>query len=201
MTVQDTAAIFKVIQGAYPAWKPNRDTMAAWAALFIDEKPEVVLAAIKAFISSDDKGFAPNIGQIKRIIHTPPDMLTESEAWALVHKAIQNGIYGCYVEFDNLPYSCQLAVGSADQIHAWAQLPEGVSTVVASNFMRNYRTVIERQITDASIPSDVKKILGVCGHEVASIADGYPPALSDQATCLSGHFSGSSLIPPQEREV
>ena len=95
MTIQETAAVFQILQGAYPSWKPNRDTLLAWSALFVDEPPEIVVAGVKAFIASDTKGFAPTIGQIKSIIHTPPDQLTESEAWALVYKAIQNGIYGC----------------------------------------------------------------------------------------------------------
>ena len=195
MTIQDTAAVFRIIQGAYPSWRPNKDTLAAWAALFVDELPETVLAAVKAFIASDDKGFAPNIGQIKRIIHTPPDQLSESEAWALVHKAIQNGIYGCYVEFDKLPPLIQKVVGDPMQINAWAQLPNGVSTVVASNFMRNYRTELERQIADAAIPPDVKQILRLCGNEISSNAS---VRTNRQISAPDAHISGSSLIPLEE---
>ena len=179
MTIQETAAIFRILQGAYPSWKPNKDTLAAWSALFVDEPVEIVVAAVKAFIASDVKGFAPSIGQIKSIIHTPPDELSESEAWTLVYKAIQNGIYGCIVEFDKLPPLIQKVVGDPMQINAWAQLPDGVSTVVASNFMRNYRTELERQRTDAAIPKDVKKVLKMIGIEITSNADGYPSAVSD----------------------
>ena len=204
MTIQDTAAVFQILQGAYPNWKPNRDTLVAWSALFMDEPAEMVVAGVKAFIASDTKGFAPTIGQIKSIIHTPPDQLSESEAWALVYKAIQNGIYGCFVEFEKLPPIIQKVVGDPMQINAWAQLPDGVSTVVASNFMRNYRTEMERQRMDAAIPKDVKKVLRSVTLFPASIVDEY-------TSTLSGPFPASNVpvrtnfreLPdtPKEREV
>ncbi len=166
MTLQETAAVFQILQGAYPSWKPNRDTLLAWSALFVDEPPEIVVAGVKAFIASDTKGFAPSIGQIKSIIHTPPDQLTESEAWALVYKAIQNGIYGCFVEFEKLPPLVQKVVGEPMQLRSWALLTDGLDTVVASNFQRSYRTVLERQKVNAALPGDVKKALGFCVQSI-----------------------------------
>ena len=177
MTVQETAKVFKVLQGAYPSWKPSKDTLAAWAALFTDEPLDMVMAGVKAFIACDTKGFAPSIGQIKAIIHTPPCDMTESEAWALVRKAISNGIYGYEEEFKALPDVVQKAVGSPMQIHHWAMLTEGIDTVVASYFTRNYRLQIERQKARSIIPLDVKNILGLgCGINAASIADVRPNA-------------------------
>ena len=197
MTIQDTAAVFQVLQGAYPTWKPNRDTLVAWSALFVDEPAEMVVAGVKAFIASDTKGFAPTIGQIKSIIHTPPDQLSESEAWALVYKAIQNGIYGCFVEFEKLPPIIQKVVGDPMQINAWAQLPDGVSTVVASNFMRNYRTEMERQRMDAAIPDDVKKVLRCGNFFLTSIASRSPLPECGSAT----QVSGSTLRPPEKGTI
>ena len=177
MTVQETAKVFKVLQGAYPSWKPSKDTLAAWAALFTDEPLEMVMAGVKAFIACDTKGFAPSIGQIKEIIHTPPCDMTESEAWVLVRKAISNGIYGYEEEFKGLPAVVQKAVGSPMQIHHWAMLTEGIDTVVASFFTRNYRLQIEHLKTESALPVDVKKALGLdCGINTASIADVRPNA-------------------------
>ncbi len=161
MTIQETATVFQILQGAYPSWKPNRDTLVAWSALFVDEPAETVVAGVKAFIASDTKGFAPTIGQIKSVIHTPPDQLSESEAWALVYKAIQNGIYGCFIEFEKLPPIIQKVIGDPTQLRSWALLTEGLDTVVASNFMRSYRTELERQRINASLPPDVKLALDV----------------------------------------
>ncbi|MBQ6670216.1 MAG: hypothetical protein IJM80_01135 [Firmicutes bacterium] len=209
MTLQETAAVFQILQGAYPSWSPNKNTMVAWSALFADEPPEIVIAGVKAFIASDTKGFAPSIGQIKSIIHTPPDQLSESEAWALVRKAIRNGIYGCYAEFDKLPLLVQKVVGDPQQINSWAQLTEGINTVVASNFMRNYRTELERMRMDAAIPKDVKAVLEQHGIGRASIADVYTSALSGHGPDGTGPASNASVLTnfralpetPQEREV
>ena len=161
MTIQETAAVFQILKGAYPNWNPNRDTLMAWSALFVDEPAEMVVAGVKAFIASDTKGFAPSIGQIKSIIYTPPDQLSESEAWALVYKAILNGIYGCFVEFEKLPPIIQRVVGDPLRLHDWALLTGGLDTVVASNFMRSYRTELERQRINASLPRNVKLALDV----------------------------------------
>ena len=177
MTVQETATVFKVLQGAYPSWKPRKDTLAAWAALFADEPFEMVMAGVKAFIACDTKGFAPSIGQIKEIIHKSQIGISEAEAWALARKAISNGIYGYEEEFKALPDVVQKAVGSPVQIHHWAMLTEGIDTVVASYFARNYRSQIERIRTEFALPGDVKKMLGLdCGINTASIADVRPNA-------------------------
>ena len=180
MTVQETAKVFKVLQGAYPNWKPSKDTLAAWAALFTDEPLEMVVAGVKAFIACDTKGFAPSIGQIKDIIHKPICEMTESEAWALVRKAISNGIYGYEEEFKALPVVVQKAVGSPMQIHHWAMLTEGIDTVVVSHFTRNYRLQIERQKARSIIPLEVINVLGLdCGINAASIADVRPNASAE----------------------
>ena len=103
--------------------------------------------------------------------------MTESEAWVLVRKAISNGIYGYEEEFKGLPAVVQKAVGSPMQIHHWAMLTEGIDTVVASFFTRNYRLQIEHLKTESALPVDVKKALGLdCGINTASIADVRPNA-------------------------
>ena len=178
MTVQETAAVFQVLQGAYPSWSPNKNTMIAWSTIFADEPADVVIAGVKAFIASDTKGFAPSIGQIKQIICEPVNVPTVSEAWAAVRKAIRNGIYGCYVEFEKLHPLIQKVVGDPQQINSWAQLTEGINTVVASNFMRNYQTELERMRMDAAIPKDVKAVLEQHGIGRASIVDVYTSTLS-----------------------
>ena len=60
MTVQETATVFKVLQGAYPSWRPSKDTLTAWAALFTDEPLEMVIAGVKAFIACDTRAISIN---------------------------------------------------------------------------------------------------------------------------------------------
>lgn len=162
MTVQETGLILDILQTAYPRWNADKKkTLVLWAQMFCDEPVELVGAAVKAYIAADVQGFCPTIGQIKNTIYEMrDDSLGEVEAWGLVKRAISNGIYGCYEEYQKLPPIIQRVVGSPEQIHDWALLTDGVSTVVASNFMRAYREELRRVKFRGVLPNDVKKALG-----------------------------------------
>lgn len=160
MTIQETAKVMDVIKGAYPNWNATRETAIVWAQLFMDDPVNEVVAAVKSFIASDVKGFPPVIGQIKQLMsELKTDDLGEQEAWALVRKAIGNGIYGSSTEFAKLPPILQKVVGDPDQLTEWAMLTDGLDTVVASNVMRSYRKELDRQKLERVLPSDVRNVL------------------------------------------
>ena len=150
-----------IIQGAYPNWNATKNTALVWAQLFIDDPVDLVAAAVKSFIATDTKGFAPVVGQIKQImVDLQTEEMTEQEAWALVRKAIGNGLYGSYEEFNALPPALQKVVGAPEQLSEWAMVEDGLDTVVASNVMRSFRKVQEREKFERALPSDVKLMLG-----------------------------------------
>lgn len=161
MTIEETGKIMRVLKANYRNWDADRDTMLLWAQMFADDSVEVVASAVKAFISTDTKGFAPVIGQIKSIIaKAQANDMGEMEAWNLICKAASNGKYGAYEEYEALPPILQKIVGSPRQIYLWANTPEDeFSTVIASNFMRSYRAELEKVRFERSLPSDVKNIL------------------------------------------
>ena len=113
MTREETLAIMSVLKAAYPEFYKNmrRDEAEGivnlWASIFTDDPAEVVAAAVKAFIATDVKGFAPKPGQIKASIvkvTQPAELeMSELEAWGMVSRAVSNGIYGSQKEFDKLP--------------------------------------------------------------------------------------------------
>lgn len=161
MTVQETAKVMDIIKGAYPNWSATKETVLVWAQMFVDDSVDTILAAVKSYIATDTKGFAPVVGQIKKIIvdFNQPSM-SEQEAWSLISKAIKNGIYGCYEEYEKLPPILQRVVGSPEQLSDWAMMTDGMNTVVASNVMRSYRQLVERERFERALPSDVKLMLG-----------------------------------------
>lgn len=161
MTIEDTGKIMRVLKANYRNWDADRDTMLLWAQMFQDEPIEVVASAVKAFISTDTKGFAPVIGQIKSIIaKAQANDMGELEAWDRIYGAISNGKYGAVEEFEALPPILQKIVGSPRQINLWANTPDDeLSTVVASNVMRAYRAELERAKFERSLPSDVREVL------------------------------------------
>lgn len=174
MNRTDVIGIMAILETAYPAYYAKRDNQQRmeavnlWADLFADDPAPVVAAAVKAIIVSGG-AFPPSIGEIKNRMHdlTTPAGLSETEAWAMVSKAISNGIYGYEKEFAALPPEVQVAVGSQNQLREWAMMDvETVQSVVASNFMRGYKTVQRRERETAMIPDSVKALLDGVGQKM-----------------------------------
>jgi hypothetical protein len=71
----------------------------------------------------------------------------------MVKRAIQDGNYHSAERFEELPPLVQKAVGGANMIRQWAMSDtDDVNTVIASNFQRNYRTLVQRQQFDDKVP-------------------------------------------------
>lgn len=153
MTTEETAKILTLIQAEYPHsfQKLDERQMALkaelWEKEFRDDSVQLVYTAVRMLFESGIK-YAPNIGDIrdKMRMLLKPESMTEGEAWALVSKACQNGAYGYKEEFAKLPPVVQRAVGRPEQLKEWAAMEaDVVQSVVASNFMRSYKVMEERQ--------------------------------------------------------
>lgn len=167
MTRKDTLQVLSILRAAYPNFYRGmaKDDLEGivnlWASMFADDPPELVAAAVKAFIATDSKGFPPVIGIIKeklRQISAPP-MMTEQEAWNLVLNAISNSGYHAKEEYDKLPPILRSIVGSPQQLRNWGMMnADEVQTVVASNVMRSYRARAKYQQDYDALPGDVKQV-------------------------------------------
>ncbi|MDP3447883.1 MAG: replicative helicase loader/inhibitor [Eubacteriales bacterium] len=157
--------ILAILRIAYPGFykatsaKDHSDTVVLWATMFPDDPFELVSAAVKTFIASDEKGFPPHIGAIKAAIAklTQPDALTEAEAWNIVR-----GKMSCYAtraDFLSLPPVIQRAVGSASQLCQWAMTDMESMPVIQSNFMRSFRAAQAAEQQRAKIPKDVLALI------------------------------------------
>lgn len=175
MTRKDVAGILALLQTEYPAsfsrLSPEQmhGKVNLWAEILANDDPKLVYAAVKAIVAGDAREFAPGIGEIRTRMHelTAPAERSEGEAWALVSKACRNGTYGYKTEFDKLPPDVQAAVGSPEQIREWAMMDEEtVQSVVASNFMRAFKTVSKRTKQTAMLPDSVKALLGDVGNNL-----------------------------------
>lgn len=160
--------ILTLLQAEYPNSFANMDarTMALkvelWKREFENDNPDLVYAAVRLYMKSPER-FAPTIGQIREKMQrlTEQEELPEQSAWVLVSKACRNGLYGYKKEFAKLPPDVQEAVGAPEQLKVWAAMDsETIESVVASNFMRNYRTQRIRKKENAMLPPDIRKMLG-----------------------------------------
>lgn len=148
----------------YPNYKPNNlsETVDVWNMMLENYSYEQVSVALKAYINSDISGFAPSIGQLIGKIQTisQPQELDGMTAWGLVSKALRNGTYGAVEEFNKLPPLVKQAVGLPDNLKNWATSDyQTIETVIQSNFLRTYETVVKRANEINRMPGDIKSLI------------------------------------------
>lgn len=169
MNKQEAYQVLSLLQANYPDAFRGMSKEAAqvkvnlWADMFADEPFEVVVAAAKAFMATDIKGFMPAVGQIKEriaMMGTGAEM-TGLEAWNIVSAALRNSAYGSAEEFAKLPPEIQRAVGSPTQLREWALMDtETVQSVIGSNFQKSFKIRQERDRDLAKLPGDVRAFIG-----------------------------------------
>ena len=164
MTKNEVIKLLMTIQTFYPNYQvENKEfTINAWYTIIGDCDYKLMEKALRAYITTDTSGFAPNIGQLLDKLHAiqNPQELNEMEAWSLVSKALRNGYYGAVEEFNNLPPLVQKAVGSPDNLRNWSQTDtNSIENVVQSNFMRSYRLVVNRENEIKKMPADVRTLI------------------------------------------
>ena len=184
MNYDETLAIMSVLKAAYPNYYKDmkkadaEGIVSLWAEIFRDDQAELVAAAVKAHIASDEKGFPPHIGAIKNAIvklTQPPELeMSEMEAWSLVRRAIRgasteewsckwrNGVRdpktSAEVNFERLPRLLQRIVSSPSQLAEWEKLDDDViDSVLQSNFCRSFRARAANEREYLALPSDIRR--------------------------------------------
>lgn len=163
MTEKEVRQLLAMTQAVYPNYNPpNREAAVnAWLMCLSEYDNNVVMAAFKAYMTTNTSGFAPAPGQLIEILQTltQPFELNELEAWSIVRKALRNCGYNSEQEFAKLPTVVQKAVGTPRQLKIWACDSEFNENVVSSNFIKTYRTEVKRATELNKMPSDVKKLI------------------------------------------
>lgn len=163
MTKEETKVILNAIMIAYPNYKPTDigGTIRLWATMLENVPLKAVEAALKVYITTDRSGFAPSIGQLTGILQdvAAPE-LTPTEAWSLVRKAIRNGLYGAKEEYEKLPPAVKRAVGSYQNLEAWARVSsDEIETVIQSQFIKAYKSATLQENMTAAIPEKAMAII------------------------------------------
>lgn len=169
MTIEETGTVMDILTIAYPMFYSKQsdyektDATKLWAVMFADDDGGLVAAAVKALIATKSDGFPPDIGQVKAKMHEieTQDELPDSKVWDLVSKAVRDTDFqNPSKQFSKLPPEIQAAIGSPAMLREWGMIDaDTFQTVVASNFLKSYRTIKKRQRDTALIPADVKAIL------------------------------------------
>ena len=164
MTREQVGKLLMTIQAYYPNYNPpdKEITLNAWYIMLAEYPEELVLQALRACIATNTSGFAPDVGQIMSKIQTisQPQELDGMTAWGLVSKALRNGTYGAVEEFNKLPSLVKQAVGMPDNLKNWATSDyQTIETVIQSNFLRTYETVVKRANEINRMPDNIKSLI------------------------------------------
>lgn len=164
MTKEQVGKLLMTIQAYYPNYNPPDKKIAinAWYVMLAEYPEDLVLQALRACIATNTSGFAPDVGQIMSKIQTisQPQELDGMAAWGLVSKALRNGTYGAVEEFNKLPPLVRQAVGMPDNLKNWATSDyQTIETVIQSNFLRTYETVVKRVNEINRMPDNIKSLI------------------------------------------
>lgn len=165
MTREETIKILMVVQAAYPNYKPHDKTVTVnlWYEMLLDYSYQQVGAAVKAYIRTDKRGFAPSIGDIvdKLQMLFGDEQIDEVQAWGIVWKAICNSGSHADEEFENLPELIKKAVGSPGQLRQWAlsNVDDKTISYWKSDFQRTYRTFQQRERELKKLPTELLQLI------------------------------------------
>ena len=163
---QETIQVLSILKRAYPVFyrdiskQEAEETVDLWHTMFESDDVLLVINAVKAFIATDEKGYPPVIGVIKKKMReiSQPETVTELEAWHYIKKAVSNSLYYSQREFNKLPPIIQKIVGSPNVLRDWAYMDTSqFDTVIQSNIMRSYQLMSEREQEYMALPQSVKE--------------------------------------------
>ena len=172
MTRDEVKEIIMIMTYTYSNYKPAdiTATVDTWTAILASYQFEHIRAALHSYILSDTKGFAPTPGQLIDKIPVKSFDMTEMEAWGMVNRALSNSSYHAKEEFDKLPLVVQKTLGRFEVLQEWAGMEiDTVQSVIQSNFIRNYRTVLQREKERNKLPTRLREILEAAGAKMTEI--------------------------------
>ena len=209
MTEKEVRQLLAMTQAVYPNYNPPSREAAvnAWLMCLSEYDNNVVMAAFKAYMTTNASGFAPAPGQLIEILQTltQPSELNELEAWSIVRKALRNCGYNSEQEFAKLPTVVQKTVGTPQQLKIWACDSEFNENVVSSNFIKTYRTEVKRATELNKMPENVRKLIEMVNTNSASaqIASENKRTISlsleDKKTEKTGKMEVRNSVPMPEK--
>ena len=162
MTRDETKNIIRFISDCYPTFHPNNisEMIDTWTLMLGDYSYLDMQKALKAYVLSETKGFAPSPGQLidNLVMLKHENEMSALEAWALVEDAVSNSIYHSEEEFTKLPPVIQRAIGNHNVLREWATMETStVQSVEQSHFIRAYNTELQREIQNSKLPLNMKR--------------------------------------------
>lgn len=159
---EDFMKLVTVLRAAYNSDKfmPDKQSALVWYEMLKDIDYPVLMQGCYKLIQSSP--YPPTIADIRASCASlqAEAQLSDLEAWAMVRKALSNGVYGAEAEYAKLPPLVQKAVGTPSNIREMAQADmESVATVFQSQFLRAYRAEVQRAADMAKLSPKIRALL------------------------------------------
>lgn len=164
MTREECKQVIMVIQATYPNWniKNKQETLDAWYLFLQDYEYNVIMMALKIYISSTNSDFAPSVSNLIAMARKPKELTQEDEVslWREVRPLISRGIYHAEEDFETLSPMAKRLVGDAGQLREWAMLESDViDSVIQSNFKSRVATMQKRDTEFNAMPIEVQAMV------------------------------------------
>ena len=185
ITQAEVMKLLYVIKASYPrhfAGMSIQDTQnmaAAWGMILSDLDYEQTSAGLKAYITTDTRGFPPAPGQIIACIHkaavNPIKELSAAEAWDEVYRAIENLRWDePEREFNRLPRISQKIIGTPAALREIAAMNiDDVLIGEKARFFHQYDAMVERERDYERIPVAVRReVEGIVENDNSRRRDG-----------------------------
>ena len=183
MVLKESYKVVFTLRSTYPAYfarytKTDFESMAeSWTIFLEDYSLQDVMMGLKAYVSSETRGFPPSPGQIIdkiQMIKNPPSQeLTAEEAWGrYVYPAICDGYYHARERYEAMPERIRKAVGSPDSLRELSQGDiDTVQSVEKSHFIRTYNEVRTREREEAKLPQSIRALISQTTGEMPELTE------------------------------
>lgn len=170
MTKQEFYEIAKKLQAIYTNqhFMEKQETMDVWYALFRGMPLNVMVMAVNAHVM--ESPYPPTPADINKQLNrfrkgNSDSLPSAEEAWAMVRKAVSRSNYYSESEFYKLPEIVQDAVGTHENLRAWAVMEiDEFETVQKSHFTRSYNGRVERAKSDERLPKSIRSVVEAARH-------------------------------------
>ncbi len=161
MEINETAELLATITAIYPNFKITDDaiTLKAWHMMLKGYSKGDVTLALESFVKSKDTAFPPSVSELIAAINKPRDygFMSDGEAWQLVRRAIGRGSYHSEEDFAAFPSDeIRRAVGSPNQLRAWALDENFNEGVESSNFYKRYNAAVQQAKEIQKMPAAMR---------------------------------------------
>ena len=181
MTTSETTKLLIMINSTYPTFKVannnHADVIKMWSIILEPYTCESIYQAFVSFARANTSQVTPTPAQLIDIADNLFGENTNDEVLiSEIRQAIHNSAYHSAEEFARLKPLAQHAVGTPENLRAWARLDvEAIETVILSHVRRNLHAVKERKkYNDAYIPTEnqvIQRTLESLGTDIVSNSD------------------------------